>query len=210
MKKLIITILALVPLTLWAQDNTWERIETEEEEQQEETKKQKVNPDAKYLRGAVPVVDGRVLFSKHIDAPGKSADQVFDILQKYMSKMTREKNQLGNSKLVSEDRAKHSLVGVYEEWLVFKASALVLDRTRLYYVVKADCKDGGADVIITNIRYLYEEERDPQRYSAEEWITDKEAVNKKNTKLLSTTGKFRRKTIDRKDFLFNKFESLLK
>jgi colicin import membrane protein len=46
--------------------------------------------------------------------------------------------------------------------------------------------------------------------TAEEWITDKEAVNKKNTKLLPISGKFRRKTIDRKDFLFNKFESLLK
>jgi len=35
-------------------------------------------------------------------------------------------------------------------------------------------------------------------------------VNKKGTKLLPITGKFRRKTIDRKDFLFNKFETLLK
>ena len=61
-----------------------------------------------------------------------------------------------------------------------------------------------------HIRYLYEEERAPQRLSAEEWITDKEAVNKKNTKLLPLSGKFRRKTIDRKDYLFNKFESLLK
>jgi colicin import membrane protein len=57
---------------------------------------------------------------------------------------------------------------------------------------------------------LYEEERKPMRLKAEEWITDDEAVNKKNTKLLPVTAKFRRKTIDRKDFLFNKFESLLK
>ena len=35
-------------------------------------------------------------------------------------------------------------------------------------------------------------------------------MNKKNTKLYPRTGKFRRKTIDRKDFLFNKIESLLK
>lgn len=63
---------------------------------------------------------------------------------------------------------------------------------------------------MSHIRYYYEEKRNPQRMKAEEWITDKEAVNKKNTKLLPITGKFRRKTIDRKDYLFNKIEELLK
>lgn len=60
------------------------------------------------------------------------------------------------------------------------------------------------------IHYLYEENRKPQRLKAEEWITDDLAVNKKNTKLYPVSAKFRRKTIDRKDFIFNKFESLLK
>ena len=63
---------------------------------------------------------------------------------------------------------------------------------------------------MSRIRYLYDEYRRPQRLNAEGWITDKEAVNKKNTKLLPLSGKFRIKTIDRKDFLFNKFENLLK
>jgi colicin import membrane protein len=44
---------------------------------------------------------------------------------------------------------------------------------------------------------------------AEEWISDEYAVNKKRTKLYPISGKFRRKTIDRKDFIFNKFETLL-
>ena len=46
-------------------------------------------------------------------------------------------------------------------------------------------------------------------YSAEEWITDKYCVNKKHTKLLPVSGKFRRKTIDRKDYLFNRFNTIL-
>jgi colicin import membrane protein len=179
-------------------------------DEQEEVAKAKVNHDAKYLRGAVPVVNGKVLFSTHIDAPGKTAAQIYDILHQYMVKMTKEKNQLENSKLVTEDTQNHELVASFEEWLVFKATALVLDRTRLYYALKVECKDGGADVVMSHIRYLYEEERKPQRFTAEEWITDDEAVNKKNTRLYPGSGKFRRKTIDRKDFLFNKFESLLK
>lgn len=206
MKQLFFTLLMLVPMTLWAQDNTWERPEVDE---QAEAAKAKENVNAKYLRGAVPEVDGRVVFTKHIEAPGKSASQIYDILHQYLQKMTKEKNQLENSKLVTEDTQKHELVACFEEWLIFKKAALVLDQTRFFYVIQAQCQDGGVDVTMSHIRYLYEEQRKAQRISAEEWITDKEAVNKKNTKLYPGSGKFRRKTIDRKDFLFNKFESLL-
>ena len=206
MKQLFFTLLMLVPMTLWAQDNTWERPEVDE---QAEAAKAKENVNAKYLRGAVPEVDGRVVFTKHIEAPGKSASQIYDILHQYLQKMTKEKNQLENSKLVKEDTQKHELVASFEEWLIFKKAALVLDQTRFFYVIQAQCQDGGVDVTMSHIRYLYEEQRKAQRISAEEWITDKEAVNKKNTKLYPGSGKFRRKTIDRKDFLFNKFESLL-
>ena len=205
MKKLFFTMLALLPLSLWAQDNSWEINEDEEVEQ--EVKKTKVDP--KYLKGAVPEVDGHVVFSKHIEVPGKSAAQIYDIMLQYMERLTKTSNQI-DSKIATADAQKHEIIGAYQEWLVFKKTALTLDRTRLFYVLHTQCSDGAVDVKLMRIRYLYEEERSPQRLSAEEWITDKEAVNKKNTKLLPLSGKFRRKTIDRKDFLFNKFESLLK
>jgi colicin import membrane protein len=205
MKKLFFTMLALLPLTLWAQDNSCEINEDEEVEQ--EVKKTKVDP--KYLKGAVPEVDGHVVFSKHIEVPGKSAAQIYDIMLQYMERLTKTSNQI-DSKIATADAQKHEIIGAYQEWLVFKKTALTLDRTRLFYVLHTQCSDGAVDIKLMRIRYLYEEERSPQRLSAEEWITDKEAVNKKNTKLLPLSGKFRRKTIDRKDFLFNKFESLLK
>lgn len=205
MKKLIVTILALMPLTMWAQDNTWELPEQE----QEEVKAEKENPDQKYLLGAVPVVDGKVVFNKTIEAPGKSASQIYGILKQYMEKLTKESNQI-HSQLIVADDSKHELGGSYEEWLVFKKTLLQLDQTRFLYVLETNCSDGKADVTLSRIRYLYDENRTPQHLKAEEWITDKEAVNKKGTKLLPITGKFRRKTIDRKDFLFNKFETLLK
>jgi len=46
-------------------------------------------------------------------------------------------------------------------------------------------------------------------YRAEEWINDRYGLNKKQTKLARVSGKFRRKTIDRKDYLFNRFTKLL-
>ena len=204
MKKLLITILALVPLTLWAQDNTWERAD---EDEQEEVKQE--GEDPKYLRGAVPVVDGKVVFSKTIEAPGKSATEIFKIVRTYLLKMTKEKNQI-NSRLVIDDAENHQVAGSYEEWLVFKSIAIYLDQTRLRYVLSVKCDDGKAEVTMCRIRYLYDEYRKPQDILAEGWITDDDAVNKKNTRLYPNSGKFRRKTIDRKDFIFNKLETLLK
>jgi colicin import membrane protein len=204
MKKIaIIAIVALSSLNLWAQDNTWERPEVEETEVSKEVK------DAKYLKGAVPEVNGKVVFSTSINAPGKTADEVFDIVKTYLVKMTGEKNQQAAS-LVVDNKEKHELGATFNEWLVFKSNSIMLDQTRMLYVLKVRCSDGKADIEMTNIRYVYDEARKAMRYTAEEWITDKEALNKKGTRLLPVSAKFRRKTIDRKDFLFNKFESLLK
>ena len=203
MKKILITLLLALPMMAAAQDNTWERIETEPVS--------KANPDAKYLvENAVPVVDGKVTWKTTINAPGKSAQQIYDILLAQLNKMVKEENQLEErSKVAIQDQAKHQLGATFHEWLVFKNTALSLDRTVLNFQLIADCSDGKADVQMTRVSYDYELERDPTHYTAEEWITDKYAVNKKHTKLTKLSAKFRRKTIDRKDFIFNKFTALL-
>ncbi|MBR6195773.1 MAG: DUF4468 domain-containing protein [Prevotella sp.] len=197
MKKLIFAMMMCLPMAASAQ-NTWEM------------PTQANNSDAKYLVGAVPVVDGKVTFKTTVEAPGKTADQVADIVRKYMKKMTTEPGQFEQSRIVLDDSLNHQIIGSYQEWLVFKSTALVLDRTRLFYNLIADCKDGKADITMTRIYYLYEEERDPQTLKAEDWITDEEGLTKSKAKLSRVSGKFRRKTIDRKDYLFNKFAELLK
>ena len=202
MRKFMIAIMMVLPLAAIAQDNTWERIEQEPVT--------KSNPNAKYLvPNAVPEVDGKVVFEKTIEAPGKSASTIYDILQRQMAKMVREPNQLENSMLAVQDSTNYKLGAVFHEWLVFRSSALSLDRTKFNFVLTADCYDKKAVVRISHITYRYDEERNPENYTAEEWITDKYCVNKKHTKLYPISGKFRRKTIDRKDFIFNKFTTLL-
>lgn len=113
--------MATMPIGLWAQDNTWEL--PEEEQQEEVAEAVKVNPDEKYLRGAVPEVDGKVVFTTTIDAPGKSASEIYTILHDYVAKMIKAKNQL-NSRLVIEDTDKNMLAATFEEWLVFKKQCL--------------------------------------------------------------------------------------
>ena len=113
MKKFWMILLAILPIGLWAQDNTWELPE-EEQRQEETTLEAKINPNAKYLRGAVPEVDGKVVFSKTIEAPGKSAAQIYTILHNYMVKMTKASNQI-NSHLIVEDSVKQELGASFEE-----------------------------------------------------------------------------------------------
>ena len=204
MKKFFISLLLALPMFASAQ-NTWEMPEEDETIEQE-----KVNPDAKYLAGAVPVVDGKVVFSTTLEAPGKSADEIYNIILKYMLRMTREKNQFETSQVAIQDSVKHFIAGSYQEWLVFKNAGLSLDRTRFKYTLMAQCDDGKAEITLSRITYLYEEQRNQQHYTAEEWITDENALRKSKQKLLPMSGKFRRKTVDRKNFLFNKLQTLLK
>lgn len=202
MKKYLIAILMAMPVLASAQDNTWERVEQEPV--------QKENPDAKYLaEGAVPLVDGHVCWQTTINAPGKTAQQIYDILCRQMTKMVAEPNQIANSMLVIKDTEKHELGAIFHEWLVFKSSTLSLDRTKLNFQLLVKCDNEKAEVKIAHISYDYDVDRKPTHYQAETWITDKYAVNKKRTKLYPLSSKFRKKTIDRKDFIFNKFQTLL-
>lgn len=202
MKKLLVAIMMCLPMLSMAQ-NTWETAAAT-------TNGATANPDQKYLEGAVPVVNGRVEFSTTIEAPGKSAAQIYSALLDYLTKMTKEENQFEQSRIVLADSDKHEIAASYQEWLVFKSTALVLDRTRFMYNVIADCQDGKANVTITRIYYYYDEERNPETLKAEEWITDEYGLKKDKKKLSRVSGKFRKKTIDRKDYLFNKFAEMLK
>lgn len=196
MKKLFIALMALLPMAAMAQDNSWEQAQVN-------------NADTKYLAGAVPEVDGRVVFSTTIQAPGKSAQQIYDLLRKDMESLAKEDNQFEQSRIAVEDQDRKQVIGNYQEWLVFKNKPLNLDRTRLLYTLVADCRDGEATIQMTRIAYFYDEERAPQTYKAEEWINDEYGLNKKKDKLARVSGKFRRKTIDRKDYLFKRFADLL-
>ena len=66
-------------LTATAQ-NTWE----EPEKKEEKVAVVETNPMEKYLKGAVPEVNGKVTFTKTFDAPGKTAFQIYNILGKYL------------------------------------------------------------------------------------------------------------------------------
>jgi len=150
-----------------------------------------------YLAGAVPEKEGKVVFSEEYDLPGMSKEQVFDKMHAWMQKrLLKNKNA---SRVVYSDKEKGMIAGIGEEYIVFKSSALSLDRTLVNYQLTATCLPGKCLLDIEKIRYTYQEK---EKYTAEEWITDKYALNKDKTKLVRGLSKFRMKTIDFVNELF--------
>lgn len=219
MKKLIVSILMLAPLASFAQ-NTWEvpTVQKSEKTQRKalfEGKKKTI--DAKYLAGAVPEVDGKVTFTLDLDVAGKSADEIYNKVFNVLQEMTTEENQIkelaDKSKIAVVNKTEHTIAAKYKEWLVFRNSALSLDRTVFNYTIIAKATDGHLNLTLSRISYQYEFERNDAEgmsVSAEEWISDKAALNKKKTGLLKYTKKFRIKTIDRKDNIFETISNALR
>lgn len=196
-----------LPMSVIAQ-NVWEKPKEEKVEKAEEVKKP--NKDEKYLRGAVPIVDGDVQWTLDVDVPGKSAQDIYDKMFKTLTDLTKSEGQLEGSAVTLVNKQDHIVVANVREWLLFSSSLLSLDRTKFNYTLIARCSDGHLNMTMNRISYKYDEERTNQVYKAEEWISDDAAVNKKNTKLYRGSAKFRRKTIDRKDQIFETIRNVLK
>ena len=207
LRKILATLtLIALPCTAMAQSE-WEVPDQKpKEERQTLFGKSKKTIDPKYLTAdAVPMVDGKVVFTLDEDVPGKSEQEIYDIVYATLDSLTKTENQFEESKIALVNKSEHVIAAKFREWLVFKSSALALDRTVFNYTIIATCTDGHLNLTLSRINYAYEMDRDDTsglQTSAEEWIIDKYAVNKARTKLLRHTGKFRQKTIDRKDEIF--------
>ena len=156
--------------------------------------------DGKYLAGAVPEVDGKVVFSKEFSIPSMSQDEIFERMQKWMQvRLKRNGNE--TSRVVYANKEKGQVIGMGEEWIVFSSTALALDRTSVQYQIGAFCQPETCELRIEKIRYTYGEGRDQEKYVAEEWITDEYALNKSRTKLVRGLAKWRRNTVNFVDAL---------
>ncbi|NDW11412.1 DUF4468 domain-containing protein [Bacteroides sp. 214] len=158
---------------------------------------------SKYLAGAVPVVDGRIVFSEKIDLPGASKEQIYERMYSWVDE--RMKANKNNSRILLSDKEKGQIVAFGEEYIVFASSALSLDRAFTTYQMVVDCKDAQTEITIEKIRFAYEKERFP----AEEYIVDEVALNKDKTKIIRGYSKFRIKTVDFADNYFEKAKTAL-
>lgn len=172
--QLLFIVLTLLPVTVMGQDTK------------------------NYLVGAVPEVDGKVVFSRHIEIPGKTKDQIYDVVLGWMQDWMKKNDN--NSRVVYTDRDKGIIAGTGEEYIVFTSTSLSLDRTVVNYQLTATIQAGKCSLEMEKIKFTYNEK---EKYTAEEWISDEVALNKARTKMVRGLVKFRTKTVDFADNMFD-------
>ncbi|MCD8192962.1 MAG: DUF4468 domain-containing protein [Tannerellaceae bacterium] len=175
MKQLLL-ILALIPTLLFAQKEITD----------------------KYLSGAVTEEEEKVVFTREIDTRSLSPGQTYQLINKWLEEQVLNEN----TRIVYSDEAKGDIVVTGEEYLVFSRTALSLDRTLASYRLFIHCRENECILKLGNLRYQYNVsyQKEPEKYVAEEWITDKYALSR--GKLNRISGKFRVATIDFADLLF--------
>lgn len=184
MKKLFLALMLMLPLTGVA--------------------KGPENP--KYLLGAVPEENGVIVFRKSFSVPGMPKERIFSTLSNFIEKavMGPAIHEL-RTRIVSDGKEDGIIVAKVEEYMTFSHVFLNLDRTRFIYQIRGSVEGEKVKLAISQISYYYNEDengRNGETYKGEEWISDAAAVNKKGTRLYPHCGKFRRKTIDRVEEIF--------
>jgi len=177
-------------------------------------------PRETYMQGAVPEVDGKVVFSKTFDTNGMSKFDVYMKLTQWATFRYNPSTERGkwndadyfkNTEFarVLEASAEKGILKIQgNEEMVFTNKTLAKDTAIASYILMLTIEDGKVSAELRNISYTYSLTDTPQRIEAEDWITDKEAITK-NNKLNRGSGKFRVKTIDLKDELFKEIQETL-
>lgn len=184
MKKILLSLLIFLPLSLTA-----------------------AKDDSKYLRGAVPEKDGIITFTQTFSVEGKKQADIYPVMQTYVRQLVADGRQDLRTRITSDDPTTHTIVAKVEEIMTFKKQFLNWDHCHFRYLISAECTaDNKVKLTVTGISYYYGFDQDGnggEEYKAEEWISDKEAINKAGTKLYPRSGKFRRKTVDRVGEIFD-------
>jgi hypothetical protein len=110
MKKLIAAVLLFLPLSAMAGNNS----------------------DPKYLAGAVPEVNGRVVWSQTFGVKNKSKQDIYNTMLAYVQGLMKDKaiqnpapaSQTPATKLMLNDPATGDIVARMEQWIVFKDKPL--------------------------------------------------------------------------------------
>lgn len=168
----------------------------------------KAQDNSKYLSGSVPEINDKVVFTKTIETNSTiSEDKLFELMDQWANDHYKINNK-DNSRVLISDAQKKTLACLGDKEIVFKKSALSLDRAFMSYQMIMEIERGKCNVTIKNIRYKYSGDK-PELIPAEELITDKVALNKEKTKLNKYYDKFRTNTIDSINGIFTSIDIYL-
>ena len=172
-----------------------------------------------YVLGTVPVIDGQVTFKKIFEIPLKK-EALYMYLSQWAALRFSPNTEMGKwpaaeyfsnteyARIVKADKEEGKLKIQGNEHLIFTNKTLAKDYAIISYILNINMEDGKVTAEFTNITYTYTLSNNPERIFAEDWITDEEAFNKSG-KLRKVNGKFRVKTIDLKDAIFDEIQATL-
>lgn len=164
--------------------------------------------DAKYLVGAVPLVNNKVVFNEKIALNTKvSEDKLYEYLVEW-AKMKYAPSSESTQRILFTDSIKKEVALFGDQPLTFKSQFLVLDQAQFEYNLIVSVEKNGYDLVYKGLKYEYgdfENKKEP----AENLITDKIALNKKGDKLNRYYDKFRIFTIDTIAGITNEFKHFL-
>ena len=161
---------------------------------------EKSETDIRYMAGAVPEVNGKVVLTRTVEVPaGLTQQEVMNRVDAWLVRCTKDERMHYNQRLpkAADNELQHS----YSMELTFSKSFLAHDFAEMAYVLAVRYDGGQLIMEMSHINYKYNENNKLNKYTAEEMIVDKYALNKKKTKLIFGFKKFRMKTIDLLDEL---------
>ncbi|SHG05790.1 DUF4468 domain-containing protein [Dysgonomonas macrotermitis] len=166
--------------------------------------------EAKYLAGAVPEVDGRVIFSRTISVAKLIADdKLFDLMETWAKENYASKAG-SKQRVLLVDKSGSSIACQGDADLVFKSTALSLDKAGMLYQLIIQVQGGKCEASVRSIKYEYNDTGSKvNTYPAEEMIVDKYALNSKGDKLSSYYSKFRVHTVDSVNAIFDRIDVYL-
>ena len=147
----------------------------------------------KYMAGAVPEVDGKVVFTRELNVSGFSGEQIYNALLDWSHKTFTE----NSSRILYTDAQRGVIAAQGEEVMIIKIG-LFPGKVKAMYMLTINSSDGKCALTTSRIRYKNNpSSKDGEEIiTAEEYITDKYALNKTKTKIFRGTGDYRSNTID--------------
>ncbi|MDH6354636.1 flavin reductase (DIM6/NTAB) family NADH-FMN oxidoreductase RutF [Dysgonomonas sp. PH5-45] len=151
--------------------------------------------DEKYMKGAVPEEDGRVVFSKTVETSLPAAD-VYQKMNDWASQNYTQTEANPKQRILFNSPEQRSIACQGEKELVFNKSVFNMDKTTMNYQLIITATDRQCKIAIRNISYDYfDTKTNPIVLKAEETITDKVAL-RGNKSIYKAYKGFRTHTID--------------
>ncbi|MBQ6750597.1 MAG: DUF4468 domain-containing protein [Bacteroidaceae bacterium] len=159
-------------------------------------------------KGAVPEVDGKIVFKADILAPGKTKEDLYQKVAQWASYRYSANSVRGNytdndffknleyATVKSADKNSGRFQCQGAEELIFSIKPLAKNYTQAFYLLDLVVSNGQVSFNLNSLSFNVDQgEGQFTRVAAEDWISDKECINKKG-ELRRIPGKFRIKTID--------------